>query len=208
MKLKFTENKSKFELQSYKFENTKDEFMFFGPKTTFIKNFDKYEHVKISDKYYSFSGNQNDWSTCNLLDEFDSQIFTVDQDKDKSVPEINTIGKNNSKFFINCSLMNISDFIDKIFAFQKKDSNQASKDKRLVSKFKLLDDKLLFIISTISKISKFNENFEEIDEKEKTLQLKAINGTYVVSTFYFNDIFNDTEPSGFETLGHLIELEN
>ena len=104
--------------------------------------------------------------------------------------------------------MNISDFIDKIFAFQKKDSTQASKDKRLVSKFKLLDDKLLFIISTISKISKFNENFEEIDEKEKTLQLKAINGTYVVSTFYFSDIFNDTEPSGFETLGHLIELEN
>lgn len=39
------------------------------------------------------------------------------------------------------------------------------------------------------------------------LKFKIKNGIYNIETFYFDDIFDDTEPSGFNTLGHLIEKE-
>jgi hypothetical protein len=39
------------------------------------------------------------------------------------------------------------------------------------------------------------------------LKFKIKDGIYNIETFYFDDIFGDTEPSGFNTLGHLIERE-
>ena len=43
--------------------------------------------------------------------------------------------------------------------------------------------------------------------KDVRLKFKMKNGTYIIETLYYDDIFGDTEPSGFNTLGHLIERE-
>ena len=120
MRLKYTENKSKYNFKSHKFKNNNDEFLFFGTQTSIKQNLENLKNINISDKYYANSGSQSDWSTCSILSELDGMIFTVDQDKDKALPEIDIVGENDDKFFVNCSLMDIGDFFDEILRFKKK----------------------------------------------------------------------------------------
>lgn len=111
-------NKSKF--KSHKFKNNDDEFLFFGTQKSIEQNLENLNNIDISDKYYVQSGNQSDWSTCSILRELNETILTVDQNKDKGLPKINTIEENQDKFFINCSLMGIDNFFEEILKFKKR----------------------------------------------------------------------------------------
>lgn len=207
MRLKFTENKSKYNFKSHKFKNNNDEFLFFGTQTSIKQNLENLKNINISDKYYANSGSQSDWSTCSILSELDGMVFTVDQDKDKALPEINIVGENDDKFFVNCSLIDIGDFFVEILKFKKKNSIQEwDKRPRNISKIKSENDHLIFFISSLSKLKNLNVSYEEMSNDVR-LNFKIKNGTYNIETFYFDDIFGDTEPSGFNTLGHLIERE-
>ena len=207
MKLKYTKNKSKSKFKSYKFKNNDDEFLFFGTQTSIEENLGNISKIKISNKYYVHSGYQSEWSTCNKINELEGMIFTVDQDKDCALPEINNIDENEDKFFINCSLMHISDYYDKILKFKQKNSIQEwDKRARNISKIKSENDCLMFLISSLSGLKNLNGSFEDLSNDVK-LKFKMKNGVYNIETFYFDDIFGDTEPSGFNTLGHLIEKE-
>ena len=56
--------------------------------------------------------------------------------------------------------------------------------------------------------SKKNNNFvEDRIKRKKALKFEVPNGNYIVNTYRFDDVFGDTEISGFEILGHLIELK-
>ena len=205
MKLKHKDNKSKF--KSYRFKNNKSEYLFFGSEISIKENLNKKSKVEISNKYYAHSGHQSEWSSCNSLDELNNEILTVDQDKDKTLPEINVIGENDDKFFINCSLIHISDFFDRILEFNKKGSVKEWDERpRNISKIKSENDYLIFLISTLSGLKNIKNNFEDLNNDVK-LKFKMKNGVYNLETFYFDDIFGDTEPSGFNTLGHLIKKE-
>lgn len=207
MKLKYTKNKSKSKFKSYKLKNNDDEFLFFGTQTSIEENLGNISKIKISNKYYVHSGYQSEWSTCNKINELEGMIFTVDQDKDCALPEINIIDENEDKFFINCSLMHISDYYDKILKFKQKNSIQEwDKRARNISKIKSENDCLMFLISSLSGLKNLNGSFEDLSNDVK-LKFKMKNGVYNIETFYFDDIFGDTEPSGFNTLGHLIEKE-
>ena len=198
-------SKSKF--KSHKFKNNNDEFLFFGTQTSIKQNLENLKNINISDKYYAQSGSQSDWSTCSKLNELDGMVFTVDQDKDKALPEINIVGENDDKFFVNCSLIDTGDFFDEILKFKKKNSIQEwDKRTRNISKIKSENDHLIFFISSLSKLKNLNVSYEEMSNDVR-LNFKIKNGTYNIETFYFDDIFGDTESSGFNTLGHLIERE-
>jgi hypothetical protein len=221
VKLKYTEHQSKLKIQSFKIKNNEDEFIFFSSHKTLNDNSGKFDLTDLSNDYYAISGNQSDFSSCNRLREFKNEvIFTVDHDQDKFIPEINSIGKNKEKdkFFLNCSLHHISDFIDGVIEFEKKGLIESwDKRQREVSKFSVQDNCLVFFISKIDNLKKHENNFsdliKDLTDKKKLIKFKIKNGTYRVKTYYFDDIFgydtnSPSEASGFNTLGHLIELEN
>ncbi|AFS47962.1 hypothetical protein HIMB5_00012180 [alpha proteobacterium HIMB5] len=198
-------NKSKF--KSHKFKNNDDEFLFFGTQKSIEQNLENLNNIDISDKYYVQSGNQSDWSTCSILRELNETILTVDQNKDKGLPKINTIEENQDKFFINCSLMGIDNFFEEILKFKKKGTTQEwDKRVRNISKIKSENDYLIFLVSSLSGLKNLKARYGEMNNDVK-LKFKIKNGIYNIETFYFDDIFDDTEPSGFNTLGHLIEKE-
>lgn len=198
-------NKSKF--KSHKFKNNDDEFLFFGTQKSIEQNLENLNNVNITDKYYAQSGNQSDWSTCSILRELNETILTVDQNKDKGLPKINTIEENQDKFFINCSLMDINNFFDEILKFKLKGSIQDwDKRVRTISKIKSENDYLIFLVSSLPGLKNLKARYGEMNNDVK-LKFKIKNGIYNIETFYFDDIFDDTEPSGFNTLGHLIERE-
>ena len=206
MRFKYTENKSKYSFKSYKLKNNVDEFLFFGTEKLIKQNLENLSNIKISNRYYLPSGEQPDWSTCNSLNEINNEIFTVDQNKDHGSPEINIVGKNNDKFFINCSYMHISDFFDNILKFRKNLIQKFSKIDRNIIKLKLENDHLIFLISSLSGLKILKSNYENLNNDVK-LKFKIKDGIYNIETFYFPDIFGDTDISGFNTLGHLIERE-
>ena len=144
-----------------------------------------------------------------------NDIFTIDNTKDGNPPNICTFKVNKEiKFFLDCSIMHSSDFFDKMLKLKKKEtiSEFTIKDNCLVF-FLLPDntDKLCesnFTTKQIKDFSKKNNNFvEDRIKRKKALKFEVPNGNYIVNTYRFYDVFGDTEISGFEILGHLIELK-
>ena len=64
---------------------------------------------------------------------------------------------------------------------------------------------------TKKEISNFSTNFNNfIDDrikKEKLLKFKVPNGNYVINTYWHYDVFGEDDGSGFDVIGHLIELK-
>ena len=144
-----------------------------------------------------------------------NDIFTIDNTQDGNPPNICTFKVNKEiKFFLDCSIMHSSDFFDKMLKLKKKET---------ISEFTIKDNCLVFFLlpnntdelcdsnfttKQIKDFSKKNNNFvEDRIKRKKALKFEVPNGNYIVNTYRFDDVFGDTEISGFEILGHLIELK-
>ena len=53
----------------------------------------------------------------------------------------------------------------------------------------------------------FNNFIDDRIKKEKLLKFKVPNGNYVINTYWHYDIFGEHDDSGFDVIGHLVELK-
>mgnify|MGYP001258798452 CR=1 FL=1 len=204
-----TKNKSKHKIKFFSINEQPGEVLCFSSLET-LNNKENLDYIK------NFSIEDSS-SLCHKLDEFEkNDVFAIASDRDGMNPNIHTItdNKKNIKFFFNCTRVAPSDFIDRMLKLKKKQK---------VSEFSIKDNNLaIFLLpgadipnckSKFSKkeIGNFSKNFNNfIDDrikKEKLLKFKVPNGKYVINTYWYYDVFGDYETSGFDVVGHLIELK-
>ena len=216
MKLKFTDKKSKYKINSFPINNDRGEFIFFSSLDSFSKKENELYSKDFFTHNYAINGNVHDFSSCSKIsDILNNDIFTVDNTKDGNPPDIYTFKENKEiKIFLDCSIMHYSDFFDKMLKLKKKETicEFIVKDNTLVF-FKLpnINDEncdSTFKTKEIENFSNDYENFiQDRIQKKKLLKFEVPNGNYTINTYRFYDVFGDTEPSGFEILGHIIELK-
>ena len=215
-KLKFTDKKSKYKINSFPLNNEKGEFTFFSSLDSLNENKNILYSKNFSEHHYAINGNVNDFSLCSKVENLlKNDIFTIDNTQDGNPPNICTFKVNKEiKFFLDCSIMHSSDFFYKMLKLKKKET---------ISEFTIKDNCLVFFLlpnntdelcdsnfttKQIKDFSKKNNNFvEDRIKRKKALKFEVPNGNYIVNTYRFDDVFGDTEISGFEILGHLIELK-
>ena len=212
--IQWTKNKSKNKIKFFSINELAGEFLCFSSLEA-LNNEENLEHIKnfsISD----YSIDSGELSLCHKLNEFEkNDVFSIDSDRDGMNPNIHTItdNKKNIKFFFNCSGAAPSDFIDRMLKLKKKQqvSKFSIKDNTLVI-FLLPDIHNRFCKSTFTKkeIKTFSLNFKNfIDDrikKKKLLKFKVPNGNYVINTYWYYDVFGEHNMTGFNVVGHLIEL--
>ena len=205
---KHTKNNSKHKIKFFSINEQPGEVLCFSSLET-LNNKENLDYIK------NFSIEDSS-SLCHKLDEFEkNDVFAIASDKDGMNPNIHTItdNKKNIKFFFNCTRVAPSDFIDRMLKLKKKQkvSEFSIKDNNLVI-FALPDVYHNFCKSKFTKkeISNFSTNFNNfIDDrikKEKLLKFKVPNGNYVIHTYWYYDVFGEYEMTGFNVVGHLIEL--
>ena len=214
----YTKNKSKHKIKFFSVNEQPWEYVCFSSLETLNKK-ENLEYIKnfSSTSLMDHSLNKGTWSLCCKLELFKkNKIFSIAPDKDDANPNIHTIidNKKNIKFFFNCSGIAPSDFIDRMLKLKKKQK---------VSEFSIKDNNLVIFLLpgadvpnckskfTKKEISNFSTNFNNfIDDrikKEKLLKFKVPNGNYVINTYWHYDIFGEHDDSGFDVIGHLVELK-
>ena len=174
-KLKFTDKKSKYKINSFPLNNEKGEFTFFSSLDSLNENKNILYSKNFSEHHYAINGNVNDFSSCSKVENLlKNDIFTIDNTQDGNPPNICTFKVNKEiKFFLDCSIMHSSDFFDKMLKLKKKET---------ISEFTIKDNCLVFFLlpnntdelcesnfttKQIKDFSKKNNNFVEDRIKRK-----------------------------------------
>ena len=168
-KLKFTDKKSKYKINSFPLNNEKGEFTFFSSLDSLNENKNILYSKNFSEHHYAINGNVNDFSSCSKVENLlKNDIFTIDNTQDGNPPNICTFKVNKEiKFFLDCSIMHSSDFFDKMLKLKKKET---------ISEFTIKDNCLVFfyyqtiLMNFVSQI--LQQNKLKIFQKKISILLK------------------------------------
>ena len=79
LKLKFSDKKSKYKINSFPLNNEKGEFTFFSSFDSLNENKNILYTKNFSEHHYAINGNVNDFSSCSKVENLlKNDIFTID----------------------------------------------------------------------------------------------------------------------------------